>query len=333
MNMAFLSDNTAPVDIRILNAVSEANAGFEKSYGNDRYTAEAAELAKIQFGERAEFYPVLTGTGANVTALASVIMPFQSVVCAESAHINVDECGAPERFLGSKIIGLKTADGKITPDDIAPCLHSVGFEHHSQPRVISVSQTTETGLVYTRDELANLSGFARANSMLLHVDGSRLANAAVSLGCSLGEAAAGADIVSLGGTKNGMLMGEAVVVVNPEAGDYTRYVRKQAMQLFSKMRYISAQYIPYLRDGIWRENAAHANSMAKMLADGLSAKGFPAAYPVLGNGVFVCLDKAAAERIAEKFAFYIWDEACNMARFMCSFATESEDVENLLKCI
>ncbi|PLX66094.1 MAG: threonine aldolase, partial [Denitrovibrio sp.] len=258
MNKAFMSDNTAPVDKRILEFLSGVNDGFEKPYGNDQWTEQAELLIKNEFGKDAQFFPVLTGTGANVISLASVLSPFQGVVCASSAHINVDECGAPERFLGSKLIGLETTDGKITPDIIKPTLHSIGFEHHSQPYVISVSQTAETGVVYSIAELNALSKFAKENGMIFHVDGSRISNAAAYLWCSLSDACTGADILSFGGTKNGMMMGEAVIIINPAIGPNLKYFRKQGMQLFSKMRYISAQFIPYLKESIWKENAEHA---------------------------------------------------------------------------
>lgn len=330
MNKGFMSDNTAPADSRILNFLSSVNEGFEKSYGHDSWTDEAARLIREEFGEHAAFYPVLTGTGANVISLAAVLLPFQGVVCADSAHINVDECGAPERFLGSKLIALSSADGKITPEMIKPCLHSVGFEHHSQPRVISISQAAETGVVYTPDELENLSDFARENRMIVHIDGSRIAGAAAYLGCSLADAAKGADILSFGGTKNGMMMGEAVVVLNPDIGLNMKYHRKQGMQLFSKMRYISAQFIPYLKDKIWRENAEHANAMAVKLAEGFESAGFELAYPVNSNAVFVKLDDQTIDKLSKKFGFYVWDEQTLVCRFMCSFAIKKEDVDELI---
>jgi len=333
MNRAFMSDNTAPADIRILKMLEEVNVGFAKPYGNDPWTAKASELVKAEFGESAVFYPVLTGTGANVISLASVLSPFQAVVCADTAHINVDECGAPERFLGSKLINIKAHNGKLTPELIKPCLHSVGFEHHSQPYVISISQVSELGTAYTQAELSELSVFAKENNMILHIDGSRLANGAAFLGCSMGDAVRGADILSFGGTKNGMMMGEAVVFLNPELAENCKYFRKQGMQLYSKMRYVSAQFIPYLENKIWLENAAHANNMAKKLADGLEARGFKSAYPINSNGVFIKLPKAIIERILEKFEFYIWDEEKDMVRFMCSFSTQEKDVNDLLRSI
>jgi len=333
MNEAFMSDNTSPVDSRILKFLEKANTGFSKPYGNDIWTEKAEELFRSEFGSDARIYPVLTGTGANVISLASVLSPFQAVVCCETAHINVDECGAPERFLGSKILSVPGKQGKITPEDILPLLHSVGFEHHSQPYVISVSQLSETGTVYQPEELSALSDFASEHGMLLHIDGSRLANAAAYMGCSLADAVNGADIVSFGGTKNGMMMGEAVIVLNPCIGLNMKYFRKQGMQLYSKMRYISAQFIPYLEDKIWLENASHANSMAAMLAEGFAEKGIRTAYPVNGNGVFALLDETIIKKLSDKFVFYVWNEDKCMVRFMCSYATGAEDVRALLENI
>jgi threonine aldolase len=333
MNEAFMSDNTAGADERILKAMTEANEGFALSYGYDEWTSEASQIIQMEFGEDAQFYPVLTGTGANVIALSSVLAPYQSVVCADTAHINVDECGAPERFLSSKLTGVRTKTGKLSVEDIEPLLHSVGFEHHTQPYVISISQVTETGVAYTQKEIAEISAFAKKNKMLLHIDGSRLANAAVHLKCSLADAVKGADIVSFGGTKNGMVMGEAVIVLNPAVAENMKYYRKQGMQLFSKMRFLSAQFIPYLRDGIWRENARHANDMALMLSDGFTKAGFKFGYPVNSNGVFVYLPQDVIDRLMTDFGFYVWNEETNLCRFMCSFATKEEDVKALLALI
>jgi threonine aldolase len=330
MNKAFMSDNTAPADERILKAVLEANVGFAKPYGNDEWTAKAEELVKKEFGESAKFFPVLTGTGANIISFASVMLSYQGVVCAETAHINVDECSAPQNFTGSKLISLPTDDGKLSVEDIEPCLHAIGFEHHSQPYVVSISQPTELGTVYTLDELKAISDFTKANNLILHIDGSRLANAAVALGCSMGEAVAGADIISLGGTKNGLMIGEAVVFLNDSLGEHCKYFRKQAMQLLSKMRYVSAQFIPYMEDKIWKENAKYANDMARQLSQALHKKGYEPVYSVDSNGIFVCLPDDVRERLLKDFEFYLWDAKTGMVRFMCSFATTQEDVDSLI---
>jgi len=333
MNKAFMSDNTAPVDVRIMQAVVDANNGFAKPYGYDDYTLEAEELIRKEFGDTAQFYPVLNGTGANVLSLANIMQPFHAVVCAETAHINVDECGAPERFLGSKLIDIKTEDGKLRPEDISSLLQFIGDEHHSQPYVISVAQSTEAGTVYSLEELAALSAFAKDNKMLFHIDGSRMANAAVFLGCSLGEMVKDADIISFGGTKNGMMLGDAIVILNPEIGAYMRGLRKQSMQHLSKMRYASAQYIPYLRDKIWRENALTANTMARKLAKGFEDAGFEFKYHVQGNALFVYLSKDMIQKLEDKIGFYVWDAVTGLCRFMCSFATTQEDVDELLSLI
>jgi len=331
MDVQFLSDNTSGVDNRIMEYMLKANEGCVQSYGYDEYTMKAEALIKEEFGEGARFFPVLTGTGANVISLASIMSPFQSVICVETAHINVDECGAPERFLGSKLVSLPHKNGKIDINDIKPKLDVIGFEHDAQPAVISISQVTECGVAYTLDELKAISEFAKENNLLLHVDGSRLANAAAHLGCSLSEAAYGADIISLGGTKNGMMMGEAIVVINPEVSLNMKYIRKQAMQLYSKMRFLSAQFIPYLSDKIWLENAKNANKMASMLAGGLEKAGFEVEYPVEANAVFVTMPKKVTDSLLEKYMFYIWDEQKNSARLMCSFTTTENDVKSFLQ--
>jgi threonine aldolase len=333
MNSVFLSDNTAPADKRILDYMMKANDGFAKSYGNDRFTNEAEKLVKAEFGDDASFFPVLTGTGANVVSLSSMLMPFQSIICPETAHINVDECGAPERFLGSKIVSVPQYEGKISVKDILPTLDSIGFEHHAQPAVISISQVTEVGTAYSTDELKEISDFAKNNGLLLHIDGSRIANAAAYLGVSLREACLGADVLSFGGTKNGMMMGEAVIVLNKDISLNTKYIRKQSMQLFSKMRYLSAQFIPYLKDGIWLENAQHANKMAKMLADGLKEYGIDTFYPVNSNGVFPVMEAELVNKLEKEFGFYVWDKKFSVARFMCSFATQTEDIEAVLSSV
>lgn len=333
MNILFLSDNTSPADPRVLKAVENANIGYAKSYGNDIWTAEADRLFKQEFGSDTLYFPVLTGTGANVISVGSVLSPFHSVLCAETAHIACDECGAVERFTGSRLVTISTPDGKLTPEMLAPFLRNPGFEHHSQPKVVSISQTTETGTAYSADELAEMSDFARSNKLILHIDGSRIANCAAGSSMSLKQAAKGADIVSFGGTKNGMLMGEAVLFLNPELAESVKYVRKQYGQLFSKMRYVSAQFIPYLRDGIWLENADSANSTARMLADGFSSKGIAIKYPVKGNAVFAHLSDEQIKRLSEEFAFYVWDESENLCRFVCPYTASKADVDGLLTLI
>ena len=330
MDILFLSDNTAPADPRIIQAVADAGIGYAKSYGSDRWTEEAETLFRKEFGEQALYFPVLTGTGANVISLASVLLPYQSILCAETAHIACDECGAVERFTASKLVPIKTADGKLKPEMLKPCLAHTGFEHQSQPKAVSISQTTETGTAYTPDELKELSDFTKQNNLILHIDGSRIANAAAGMSLSLKQACAGADILSFGGTKNGLMMGEAVIFLNPALAESAKYVRKQYGQLFSKMRYVSAQFIPYLKDGIWLENADRANTIASRLADGFTDRGISIKYPVKGNAVFAHLSDTQIKKLSEKYVFYVWDETENLCRFVCPYTSEERDADGVL---
>jgi threonine aldolase len=260
--------------------------------------------------------------------------PHHAVVCAATAHIYVDECGAPERFAGCKLLPVETADGKLRPADVEPLLGRAGDQHHVQPRVVSISQPTELGTVYRPEELGALSEFARARGLLLHVDGARLANAAAHLGVSLAEAAAGAAALSFGGTKNGMMYGEAVVFTRAELARDFQFVRKQGAQLASKMRFIAAQFEALLSGGLWRENAAHANRMARLLADSLA--GVPRVrltQPVESNAVFAHLPREHVAAVQREFFFYVWDEAASEVRLMASFDTTEEDVRELARVI
>lgn len=330
MNNAFLSDNASPADERIVKAAADANTGFAMPYGNDPWTEETIRLLKVEFGEDIVCFPVMTGTGANIVSLASALRPHQSVLCPLTAHINVDECGAPERFTGSKLVPIPTPNGKLTPELIKPYLAGKGFEHHSQPGLISISQVTELGTVYCEHELKELSDFAKANDLIIHMDGSRISNAAAYLGISLKEAATGADILSFGGTKNGLMIGEVIVFLNPALSEYTKYFRKQYGQLTSKMRYITSQFIPYLKERIWHENALKSNKMASVLAEGLLLKGVKIAYPVNSNAVFAVLSEKQIEKLSENVGFYVWDERKGIVRFMCAYCTSAEDVQLLL---
>ena len=263
----FASDNNSGIHPEILNAIEAANAGHSIGYGDDRWTVEAISLFKKEFGDDTEVFFVLTGTGANILGIQSGIQSFHSVICSETAHIHTDECGAPEKFTGSKLIPIVTQNGKITPEQVEKYLNGFGSEHHSQPGLISVTQVTELGTVYTVDEIRNIADLAHSHGMFLHMDGARISNAAVSLGLPFRSFTkeAGVDILSFGGTKNGMMIGEATLFFNPALSAYSKYYRKQAAQLYSKMRFVSAQFVPYLRDNIWKINATHANSMAKIL--------------------------------------------------------------------
>ncbi|HEY0728804.1 MAG TPA: beta-eliminating lyase-related protein, partial [Pyrinomonadaceae bacterium] len=268
---SFASDNNAGVHAEVLDALKAANDGHVVAYGDDPFTARAVKVFQKHFGKDIAVYFVFGGTGANVLGLKAMTKSYEAVVCAETAHINVDECGAPEKFTGCKLLAVKTPDGKIRVDQIKPFLHGVGFEHHVQPRVISVSQATEMGTVYTKAELKTLARFAHDNNMLLHVDGARIANAAASLNAKLQEITVdcGVDVLSFGGAKNGMMYGEAVVFLNKQLGDNFKYIRKQGMHLPSKMRFISAQFETLLSGDLWRRSAEHANRMARVLGSEL----------------------------------------------------------------
>jgi threonine aldolase len=259
-----------------------------------------------------------------------LLRPFEAVIFAESAHINVDECGAPERFLGSKLIAVATPDGKLTPDLVEAAAVGTGDEHHVQPRVVSVTQSTEVGTCYTVEQVIALGRWAHEHGMWLHLDGARLSNAAASLGVGLGAfgSAAGVDVLSFGGTKNGAMGAEAVVSFLPADGSPLRYIRKQSMQLASKMRFVSAQFVALLSDGLWRSNAAHANAMARRLADGVAdVPGVTVAYPVEANGVFAVLPPAVTASLQRHHPFYVWDEGTGMVHWMASFDTTEQDVD------
>jgi threonine aldolase len=325
----FASDNNAGIHPDILKAIIDANTGHAIGYGEDPWCREAISLLKKEFGQNSEIYFALTGTGANILGLKSILHSFNSVLCAETSHINTDECGAPENFIGCKIIPIATSDGKIYPHQLENHLHGFDFEHHSQPGLISITQSTEMGTLYRTEEIRALAELAHKNGMFLHMDGARLSNAAVSLELSFRDFTvdAGVDVLSFGGTKNGLMMGEAVIFFNSELSRYTKYYRKQAAQLYSKMRFVGAQFIPYLKDGIWKKNAAHANNMAKLLENRLSK--IPAikiTQKVESNGVFAILPKELIPILQKEYFFYTWDESRGEVRWMTSFDTTDEDV-------
>jgi threonine aldolase len=332
----FASDNNAGVHPRVMEALRAANEGHVVAYGDDTYTEAAVGKFREQFGEQVEVFFVFGGTGANVLGLSAITRPHHAVVCAESAHINVDECGAPEKFTGCKLVDLPTPDGKLRPEQIEPLLARVGDQHHVQPRVVSVSQATEYGTVYTVEELKRLAEFAHSHDLLLHVDGARVANAAAHLNVSLREltAGAGVDVLSFGGTKNGMMYGEAVVFFDPSLARGFEFVRKQGAQLPSKMRFITAQFGALLTDDLWLRNAEHANRMAGLLTSEL--KQIPQVritQPVESNAVFAIIPPEHVGAIRERFFFYTWDEQASEVRLMCSFDTTEEDVRELVKVI
>ncbi len=327
----FASDNNAGVHPEILEALANANDGHVVAYGDDPYTESAVGKFREIFGKEIQVFFVYNGTGANVLGLQALTDSFNGVICAETAHINVDECGAPEKFTGCKLITLPTENGKITVDQIKPHLHAMGNEHHAQPKVISITEATELGTVYRPEEIEAITRFAHARHMLVHMDGARIANAAVSLDLGLREITRdlGVDILSFGGTKNGMMFGEAVVFFREDlAGDF-KYIRKQGMQLASKMRYIAVQFETLLTDDLWRKNAQHANEMAALLAQ--EVREIPAitiTRDVDSNGVFAQVPREVIPLLQEECFFYVWDEEASIVRWMASFDTTKEDIMN-----
>lgn len=333
---SFASDNNAGVHPRVMEAMSKANEGHFVAYGDDPYTARAVETFRKHLGKEIDVYFVFGGTGANVLGLKTITESYNAVICAATAHINVDECGAPERFTGCKLIPLTTADGKLKVDQIKPLLAEVGFEHHVQPRVISVSQATEMGTVYTPRELKALSGFAHRNELFLHMDGARLANAAAGLGVSLRAITrdAGVDVLSFGGAKNGMMYGEAVVFFDRKHSRDFKYIRKQGTHLASKMRFISAQFEALLEKDLWQQNAAHANRMATLLAEELARiPQIRITQKVESNGVFATLPREFIPVLQKRYFFYVWNEEISEVRFMTSFDTTEEDIRDIVSHI
>ncbi|MEP6475552.1 MAG: aminotransferase class I/II-fold pyridoxal phosphate-dependent enzyme [Gemmatimonadota bacterium] len=328
----FASDNYAGVHPAVLQAIADANVGHASSYGADPWTAQATDLIRREFGPRAEPFFVFNGTGANVVALSAILQPWQAVLCPAGAHINVDECGSPERFTGCKLLTVPTTDGKLRPDDMTAALARIGDEHSVQLRAISISQTTEYGTAYSATEVRALADHAHRHHLLLHMDGARLANAAVGLGATLAEltADAGVDILSFGGTKNGLLGAEAVILFTVDPASL-KFLRKQAAQLASKMRFLSAQFIALLTDRLWHTNASHANRMAARLAAGLAR--FPRlnlTQPVDANSVFAQVPAEYISALQERYRFYLWDQPKSEVRLMCAWDTTEADVDGLL---
>jgi threonine aldolase len=333
---SFASDNNSGVHPQILEAIAAANQGHVVAYGDDSYTEAATAKFREHFGKEADVYFVFGGTGANVLGLKAVTEPYHAVICAETAHINVDECGAPEKFTGCKLLPVSTEDGKITVEQVEPCLEGVGFEHHVQPRVISISQSTEMGTVYKPAELKTLSSFAHKHDMLLHMDGARIANAAASLKMEFRKITCdvGVDILSFGGAKNGMMYGEAVVFFNKDFSRDFKYIRKQGTHLPSKMRFISAQFETLLSNDLWRKNAAHANRMAQVLARELQKiPQVPITQQVESNGVFAIVPKRYVPQLQKKYFFYIWNEKASEVRFMTSFDTTEDDIHEFVNLV
>ncbi len=332
----FGSDNNAGIHQDIVKEIISVNAGHVMGYGHDIYTEQALSVFKEHFGNSAETFFVFNGTAANVLSLSGITRSWNSVITASTAHLEQDECGAPEKFIGCKVLTVDAPDGKINIDLIERHMHGIDFEHHSQPGVISVTQSTEMGTVYTASEIKEIADFAHANGMLLHMDGARIANAAVSLDLPFKAFTtdAGVDVLSFGGTKNGMMFGEAICFLTPGLSNDFKYIRKQGMQLASKMRFISAQYIAYFRNDLWRICASHSNAMARMLAEGLQQlKGISITQVVQSNGVFVIMPPNVAERMQNHYYFYPWDEKTSEYRLMTSWDTIEADIEDFIKLL
>jgi len=336
MNKGFASDNNSGVHPAIFKSMKNANNGHVVGYGDDPFTQKATEIFKNKFGDDTNVFFVFNGTGANVLGLSTVTQSFHSVICAETAHIQEDECGAPEKFTGCKLLPVEPVNGKITPEGIIPHLKGFDFEHHSQPRVISISQVTEMGTVYQPEEIRALANLAHENNMLLHMDGARIANAAAALDLDFKAFTkyCGVDILSFGGTKNGMMMGEAVLFFNPELTHLTKYIRKQSMQLYSKMRFVSAQFLAYFENDLWKKTASHSNKMAQLLAEEVAKiPEVTLTEPVEANGVFAIVPQEVIKPLQEQFFFYIWNEKRSEVRWMTSWDTTEEEIFEFVELI
>ena len=336
MKRGFGSDNHSGISPEIMEAIASANVEHALAYGDDEYCRRTEQLFQDTFGPQARVYFVFNGTGANVLNIDAMCRSHHAVVCAETAHINVDECGAPQRIVGCRLLTVPTPDGKLTPQLVKTQLHGFGFEHHSQPRAISITQPTELGTLYSLDEIRALANLAHSHNMYLHLDGARLANAAVALGCTFRQMTTdcGVDCLSFGGTKNGLLMGESAVILNPQLDVDLKYRRKQMAQLCSKMRFMAVQLEAYLTTGVWQRNAAHSNHMAQLLHNALLS--IPQAkimYPVQANSVFVKLPNKVWNALLNDYFFYLWDEEQDVVRWMCSFDTNEDDINNLIQAL
>lgn len=345
----FASDNWSGVCPEIMQALQEVNPAHNQAYGelHDPVTEAAIQKFKLHFGDDISVHFVYNGTAANVLGIAQLMKSYHAVVTAGTAHLNEDECAAPEKFMGSKILKVETADGKIRCEDVKPFFTSFGFQHHAQPKVISISQVTELGTIYSIDEIKKLADFAHENQMYLHMDGARISNAAVALGTDFKSmtADAGVDVLSFGGTKNGLMFGEVVIFFGKDKGRDFEYLRKQGMQLHSKMRYIAAQFDRYLTDELWKKNASHANQMAKKLAESISQ--FPEltiTQKVAANGVFCTMPPELIPKLQEVYFFHVWNEKPSLVaesvasnvkevRLMCSWDTTKEDIDGFVSLI
>jgi threonine aldolase len=335
-NRGFASDNNAGVHPEVMQAMITCNSGHAVGYGGDNYTKSVKEKIIGHFGAGTEVFFVFNGTAANVVGLRNMTQSFNSIICSESAHIQEDECGAPEFFTGCKLLPVEPEKGRISIRTIEPHIRGIGFEHHSQPRVVSITQATELGTLYSIAEIREIADFVHSRGLYLHMDGARIANAAAALNVSLRAVSrdAGVDVLSFGGTKNGAMYGEAILFFTPGFTENFKYLRKQAMQLASKMRYIAAQFDALMTDDLWKRNAIHANAMAQLLASEVS--GIPSiriSRPVEANGVFAIVPGELIRPLQEHFFFYVWDESTSEVRWMTSWDTTREDVLRFTKLI
>jgi len=333
---SFASDNNAGIHPEVLKAISTANHGHAVGYGDDPFTNSALQKFKQHFGEDAEVFIVFNGTAANCLSLRALTESFHAVICTAVAHIYTDECGAPEKFTGCKLIPIAAPDGKLTVESVRHAYHGIGDQHHVQPRVTSITQATETGTVYKPDEIKALARFAHEHEMFLHMDGARIANAAAGQGQSLRQATRdlGVDVLSFGGTKNGLMGAEAVVFFDKTLARNFQYLRKQGMQLASKMRFISAQFDALLTNNLWLQNAQHANRMARLLQKEVSKiQQVKIVYKVEANGVFAKIPRHAIAKLQKRYFFYVWNDEESVVRWMCSFDTNAEDVQQFAKFV
>jgi threonine aldolase len=349
LRKGFASDNWSGVCPEIMEALQEVNPGHNEAYGelDDPITTSAIDRLKQFFGDDIAVFFVYNGTAANVLGISHLMRSYHAMVTVGTAHLNEDECGAPEKFMGAKILTVETNDGKLKPEHVEPFLNSFGFQHHAQPKVISISQVTEMGTIYSNEEIRALADFAHDKNMFLHMDGARIANAAVALDTDFRSMTvdAGVDVLSFGGTKNGLMFGEVVIFFDKEKGKDFEYLRKQGMQLHSKMRYISVQFDRYLQDDLWKKNASQANNMARKLADRLKAFAqLQITQEVRANGVFCTMPPELIPELQQAYFFHVWNEKPSLVgdafasnvkevRLMCSWDTTEEDIEGFVSLI
>ncbi len=333
-HLSFASENHAGIHPAILQALLQCNSGHHRSYGNDAYTDKARAAIKEQFGQDAEAHFVFNGTGANVFALSTMSRPYHAILCSDMAHVFVSESTAVEAFTGCRLLLVPTREGKITPQTLKAAITQPENIHFPKPKVLTLTQPTEYGTVYSLSEMEALIAIARDNNLYVHIDGARLYNAAVALQCSLQEATSGADILSLGGTKAGMMIGEAVIFLNKNLYNESGYLLKRSMQLASKMRFISCQFEAMLSNNVWKEIATHTNAMAKLLANHLAQfEEIKITQPVVTNAVFATMPPAWIAPLQAVMPFYMWDEAINEARLICSFDIQEKDIYSFIDAI